>query len=168
LNPLFIWWLQVSYIPCRRCGSRIQVAVRLRSRAPAFFATTCPACGFGGVYSYVDIVEEGVYRARCAVCDVRLYSFRLGPARCPVCRSRYEVAVGGWRLVERGDAKPGPVAELATMGFYIGGAGGAKGRNAHERIAGSVAGAIAGLILGALLGSHIEALTRTEREVVYE
>jgi DNA-directed RNA polymerase subunit RPC12/RpoP len=158
-----------TYVICRRCGSRIPLAVRLRSLAPVIFTVTCPVCGFRGKYSYVDVVEEGVYRARCGVCGVRLYSFRLGRARCPVCGSRYLVTLGEWQLLERGEPPPSPAQTLATVGMFVGGiAGASKGRDAPERIAGIVAGAVAGLILGGLLGALLETLTRTEREVVYE
>jgi DNA-directed RNA polymerase subunit RPC12/RpoP len=158
----------VSYVVCRRCGSRVPLAVRLRSQAPIIFAATCPACGFRGKYSYVDIVEEGVYRARCAVCSVRLYSFRLGRVRCPVCGSKYIVSPGGWQLLERGELPPSPARTLATVGMFSGGISGAsRGRSAPERIAGIVAGSVAGLIAGGLLGVLIEALTRAERGAVY-
>jgi hypothetical protein len=114
------------------------------------------------------MVEEGVYRARCAVCGVRLYSLRLGLARCPVCRSRYEVAVGGWRLLERGEPKPDPAQVLTIAGFLAGGVAGARGVSSVERIAGMVSGSTSGLLLGGLLGSLVEIMFRTEREVVYE
>jgi DNA-directed RNA polymerase subunit RPC12/RpoP len=159
----------MGYVVCRRCRSRIQLAVRLRSLAPTFFTATCQACGSRGVYSYADIVEEGVYRAGCDVCGVRLYSFRLGPARCPVCGSRYLVAPGGWQLLERGELKPDPAQELATVGMLAGGIAGARrGRSPAERIAGMVSGSASGLLLGWLLGSLIKTMFRTEREVVYE
>jgi DNA-directed RNA polymerase subunit RPC12/RpoP len=158
-----------TYVVCRWCGSRIPLAIRLRSQAPTIFTITCPVCGFRGKYSYVDVVEEGVYRARCGVCGVRLYSFRPGRARCPVCGSRYLVTPGEWQLLERGEPPPSPAQTLATVGMFVGGiAGASKGRDAPERIAGIVAGAIAGLILGGLLGALLETLTRTEREVAYE
>jgi DNA-directed RNA polymerase subunit RPC12/RpoP len=126
-------------------------------------------CGFRGKYSYVDIVEEGVYRAKCMVCGVRLYSFRLGRARCPICGSRYHVTPGEWKLVVRGEPAPSPTQTLTATGMFAGGiAGASRGRDAPERVAGIVSGSIAGLILGGLLGASIEALTRMEREVVYE
>jgi DNA-directed RNA polymerase subunit RPC12/RpoP len=159
----------VSYVICRKCCSRIQLDVRLRSLAPIMFVATCPSCGFRGTYSYVDIVEEGVYRARCEVCGVHLFSFRPGPARCPVCNSRYLVAPGGWQLLERGEPKPDPAWELATAGMLAGGIAGAReGRNPVEKIEGIVSGSVSGLFLGGLLGSFIKTLFRSEREVVYE
>ena len=157
-----------AHVVCRRCGSRIPLAVRLRSQAPTIFTATCPVCDFRGKYSYVDVVEEGVYRARCPVCGVRLYSFRPGRARCPVCGSRYHVTPGEWELVERGEPAPSPVQELATAGFAVGGLSGARGGNPAERIAGMVSGSIAGLVLGGLIGSVLELVFRAEREVVYE
>jgi len=159
----------VSHVTCRKCGSRIRLAVRLRSLAPAMFTATCPSCGFRGVYSYVDIVEEGVYRAKCVTCGVHLYSFRLGRVRCPVCGSRYQVGEGGWQLLERGEPKPGPARTLAITGMLEGGiAGASKDRDAPGRIAGMVSGSVAGLVLGGLLGSLLELMFRTEREVIYE
>ncbi len=158
----------MSHVTCRKCGSRIPLAVRLRSQAPVIFSATCPNCGFRDAYSYADIVEEGVYRARCEVCGVRLFSFRLGPARCPVCNSRYLVTPGEWQLLERGGPEPDPAQELAVAGFLAGGVAGARGRNPAERIAGMVSGAISGLLLGGLLGMFIETMFRSEREVVYE
>jgi DNA-directed RNA polymerase subunit RPC12/RpoP len=132
------------------------------------FTATCPSCGYRGVYSYVDMVEEGVYRARCAVCGTRLYSFRLGLARCPICNSRYLVTPREWQLLERGEPKPDPAQELAIAGFLAGGVAGARGRSSVERIAGMVSGSVSSLLLGGLLGSLIEAVFRSEREVVYE
>jgi hypothetical protein len=113
-------------------------------------------------------VEEGVYRARCEVCDVRLYSFRPGPARCPVCNSRYLVAPGKWQLLERGEPEPDPAQVLAMAGFLAGGVAGARGGSPVERIAGMVSGSVSGLFLGGLLGSLVKTLLRSEREVVYE
>jgi hypothetical protein len=160
---------RVCYVVCRRCGSRVPLAVRLRSLAPVLFAATCPNCNFTGAYSYVDIVEEGVYRARCDVCGVHLFSFRLGRARCPICNSKYTVTPGEWQLLERGEPSPSLAQTLTLTGMLSGGISGAsKGGDAPERIAGIVEGAVAGLILGGLLGALLETLTRTEREVVYE
>jgi transcription elongation factor Elf1 len=93
------------------------LVVRLRSLAPVMFTATCPSCCFRGVYSYVDVVEEGVYRPKCGVCGVHLYSFRLGWVRCPVCGSRYQIGEGGWQLVERGEPRPSVAQELAIAGF---------------------------------------------------
>ncbi len=159
----------MGYVSCRRCDSRIPLAVRLRSQAPVIFSATCPVCGFRGKYSYVDIVEEGVYRARCAVCGVRLYSFRLGPARCPICGSRYLVAPGEWQLIERGKPKPDPALELAATGMLVGGIAGARrGRSPVEKLSSMASDSVSGLLLGGLLGSLVETVFRTEREVVYE
>jgi predicted RNA-binding Zn-ribbon protein involved in translation (DUF1610 family) len=159
----------LSYVVCRRCGARIPLAVRLRSQAPIIFSATCPNCGFKGKYSYVDIVEEGVYRARCTVCGVHLYSFRLGRVRCPVCWSRYRVEEGGWQLVERGEPKPSPAVELALTGMAVGGMAGARaGTSVAEKVEGMVSGSVAGMVLGGLLGSLLEMMFRTEREVAYE
>jgi DNA-directed RNA polymerase subunit RPC12/RpoP len=159
----------LSYVVCRRCGSRVPLAVRLRSQAPVIFSATCPNCGFRDAYSYVDIVEEGVYRAKCVTCGVRLYSFRLGRARCPVCGSRYQVSEGGWQLLERGELKSNPVLELTVTGMLAGGIAEArKGRSPVEKLAGIVSGSTSGLVLGGLLGSLIKTIFRTEREVVYE
>ena len=66
-----------THIICRCCGYKITLGFRLRSEAPIHFVVACPRCGYRGVYSYVDVVEEGVYRHTCEICSTRLYSFRM-------------------------------------------------------------------------------------------
>jgi hypothetical protein len=158
-----------TYVVCKQCGCRVPLRVRLRSEAPLHFAATCPRCGYTGVYHRLEIVEEGVYRHTCNVCGTQLYSFRLGPARCPVCRSRYVVTTGRWQLVEKGNPPPRPTQELGAMGLIIGGiAGASKGKRASERIVNMINGSIAGFLLGTLMGAFLEALMQSEREVIYE
>jgi transcription elongation factor Elf1 len=158
-----------AYVVCKRCGYRIPLRVRLRSEAPLHFTATCPSCGHTDVYHRLEIVEEGVYRHLCDVCDTQLYSFRLGPARCPVCGSRYIVTANKWQLVERGSAPPRPTQVLGAAGLVIGGiAGTSRGEKVSEKIVNMIAGSITGFLLGTIIGAFIEALTRVEREVVYE
>ncbi|MCC6022918.1 MAG: hypothetical protein LM560_07435 [Desulfurococcaceae archaeon] len=158
-----------AYVICRRCGFKIPLVIKLRSEAPILFYATCPACGFRDLYSYADVVEEGVYRSVCEVCRVRLYSFKLGPVRCPVCGSRYIASTEKWLLIERGTPPPKPTETLGALGLLIGGTTGvSKGKNIAERITNMVTGSIAGLLLGTLVGALLETLTRIEREVIYE
>jgi RNase P subunit RPR2 len=158
-----------TYVVCKRCGYRIPLRVRLRSEAPLHFTATCPSCGHIDVYHRLEIVEEGVYRHICDVCNTQLYSFRLGPARCPVCGSRYIVATNKWQLVERGSPPPRPTQELGMMGLVAGGiASAGKGERVSERVVNMVAGSVSGFLLGTLMGAFIETLTRLEREVMYE
>jgi len=157
------------YVVCKRCGFKIPLAVRLRSEAPFLFSATCPSCGFKGVYSYAEIIEEGIYRATCEVCGVRLYSFRLGPVKCPVCGSRYVIAPDRWSLVERGSPPPRPTQALGAIGLIAGGVISAeRGKSAPEKVANMVAGATAGFLIGTLIGAFLEILTQVEREVIYE
>jgi rRNA maturation protein Nop10 len=146
------------------------LGVRLRSEAPLHFVATCPLCGHTDVYHRLEIVEEGVYRHTCDVCDTQLYSFRLGSARCPVCGSRYYIATPGkWLLVEKGNPPPRPTQVLGATGLIAGGiAGASRGERGLEKIVNMIAGSIAGFLLGTLLGVFVETLTRVEREVIYE
>jgi transposase-like protein len=158
-----------TYVMCKRCGYRIPLRVRLRSEAPLHFTATCPSCERTDVYHRLEIIEEGVYRHTCDVCNTQLYSFRLGPARCPVCGSRYTVAANKWQLVERGSPPPMPTQVLGATGLVIGGiAGASRGERGLEKIVNMIAGSIAGFLLGTLIGAFVEALTRVEREVIYE
>jgi hypothetical protein len=159
-----------TYIICRSCGYRIDLPFRLRTEAPIHFAATCLRCGYRGVYSYADIVEEGVYRHTCEVCGARLYSFRMGCVRCPVCNTKYCIASGGsWVLVERGVAPPKPQQNLVAMGAVIGGiAGASKGKDSLEKLANTILGALAGMVLGSIVSALVEALSSVEREVIYE
>ena len=148
-----------AYVICRQCGFKIPLVIKLRSEAPILFYAT----------SYADVVEECVYRSVCEVCRVRLYSFKLGPARCPVYGSRYIASTEKWLLIERGTPPPKPTETLGALGLLIGGTTGvSKYKNIPERIANMVTGSIAGLLLGTLLGALLETLIRTEREVIYE
>lgn|GEM_PF-1313793 len=159
-----------TYIVCRGCGYRIDLPFRLRSEAPIHFAVTCPRCGYRDVYSYADIVEEGVYRHTCEVCDTKLYSFRIGYVRCPVCSSRYYIASdGSWTLIEKGSAPPRTQQSFAAIGAVLGGlAGSQKGRDSLEKLANTIIGALSGMVLGSIVGALVEALSSVEREVVYE
>lgn len=158
-----------AYVICKRCGFKIPLAVKLRSEAPVFFSAMCPSCGFKGVYSYTEIIEEGVYRATCLVCGVRLYSFRLGPAKCPVCGSRYMITPDKWQLIETGSPPPKPTQVLGTVGLVAGAVTSAgKGKSTPEKVANIIAGATVGLLVGTLLGAFFEVLTQVEREVIYE
>jgi len=159
-----------TYIICRNCGYRIDLLFRLRSEAPIHFVVTCPRCGYRGVYSDVDIVEEGVYRYTCGVCGTRLYSFRIGYVKCPACSSRYYIGSdGSWELVEKGSPPPRAQQSFAAIGTIIGGlAGASKGKDSLEKLANTILGALAGMVLGSIVGALAEALFSIEREVVYE
>jgi len=158
-----------TYIICRNCGYRIDLPFRLRSEAPIHFVVSCPRCGYRGIYSDADIVEEGVYRHVCSVCGSRLYSFRIGYVRCPVCSSRYYIGSdGSWTLIEKGSAPPKPQQSLVALGAVLGGlAGSQRGRDSLEKLANTVVGALAGMVLGSILSALTEALSSIEREVIY-
>ena len=159
-----------TYIVCRRCSYRFPLSFRLRTEAPIHFVVACPRCGYRGVYSDVDIVEEGVYRYTCGVCGTRLYSFRIGYVRCPVCSSRYYIGSdGSWELVEKGSPPPKAQQSFAATSAIAGGlAGASKGRDPLERFANTILGALAGMVLGSVVSALAEALSGVEREVVYE
>jgi len=159
-----------TYIICRNCGYRIDLLFRLRSEVPIHFVVTCPRCGYRGVYSDVDIVEEGVYRYTCGVCGTRLYSFRIGYVKCSACSSRYYTGSdGSWELVEKSSPPPRAQQSFAAIGAVIGGlAGASKGKDSLEKLANIILGALAGIVLGSIVSALAEALSIIEREVVYK
>ena len=159
-----------TYIVCRRCSYRFPLSFRLRTEALIHFVITCPRCGYRGVYSDVDIAEEGVYRHTCEVCGTRLYSFRIGYVKRPVCSSRYYIGSDGSReLVEKGSPPPRAQQSFATIGAVIGGlAGASKGKDSLEKLANIILGALASMVLGSIVSALAEALSSVEREVVYE
>jgi hypothetical protein len=75
----------------------------------------------------------------------QLYSSRLGPARCPVCGSRYIVTTNKWQPVKWGNPSPRPTQELGAMGLVVGGIAGAskEEEKASERIVNMIVGSIA-------------------------
>jgi len=50
--------VSTAYIVCRRCGYRIGTPFVCHCDAPLHFAVTCPKCGYRGVYSYADLIEQ--------------------------------------------------------------------------------------------------------------
>jgi predicted RNA-binding Zn-ribbon protein involved in translation (DUF1610 family) len=128
------------------------------------FRLVCPSCGFMGVYARLDIVEEGVYRYTCEVCNTKLLSLRLGSVRCPVCNTRYIAGPDRWILVERGatpePATRTPVIPVAGMPEH---AEAGTLEDAVRRVEDAVRGVIAATIVGGLIGTLAHALTRLER-----
>jgi DNA-directed RNA polymerase subunit RPC12/RpoP len=159
-----------THIVCRNCGYRIPLSFRLRTEAPIHFVVACPSCGYRGVYSYADVVEEGVYRYTCEVCSTRLYSFRTGYVKCPACNSKYCIASNGsWKLIEKGSPPQKTQQSPVAIGAVLGGLSAAsKGKDSLEKLANTILGALAGMVLGSIVGALVEALSSVEREVIYE
>jgi len=46
------------YIVCKNCKARFEVPARWRAYLPPVFRFKCPICGYEGVYTHADLVEE--------------------------------------------------------------------------------------------------------------
>jgi len=145
------------YVICKSCESKIHLPVKRRAWLPPAFRLKCPVCGYEGVYSQSDAVEEGIYTFTCPVCRKRFYIAREPPVKvlCPHCNSTLYIPSARAEpvVVKASEGQvPVAVAAAALLGALVG----------AVVSRGKLRGAVAGGLIGALIGAVVDSLSEPE------
>ncbi len=129
---------------------------------PLVFKLKCPNCGYEGIYTQKDVIEEDVYSFTCPVCKGGFYITRKPPlvVRCPHCNSTLRiVSVQEEPIVVKANYEISPsIIAVMLLGAFIG------VMISKDKIKGALIGGFIGALIGILINTLSEPEAKYEEE----